>query len=1592
MTKVNKRFQKEKKNDSNDDNTNIGEMQKLIEKIENKNLSEYLWKNVYITENFKNFCLSEKSQCSIIKNEIQDILNGYFDFTNIKETIHYKNKFLCASYIYTFPKSELKLLFIIYFSKDSNNEYEEILKFVDINYSRQIIYESFLEFIKENIKNENNSFLEFDRMGLMEKSNIFFYKIEINNKTKIYFPFPYNITEKSEKTKKIQLFDEIVEHKVDFSVWDLDFNYENILCKVNNLNDLRYNEIFNKNFLDFIPSKMEIDLINTNQNLILAGRPGTGKTFIILIKTILIYLNCLFEKAKLENNILNWENFTENYLNDNKNIKKTFDLKKEFKIIVTSLSQSLCLKAEELFSLAIKNLNLFEYKPNSLDYILKLNSFSDLKKFPSFLNFRKLIFMLDGSLNFQFFDRPINNELKKSEIDCDIKFYPFCKYDCNYSINSQEIGIKNFFYRSIDGRVRECIEINEDMFYEEFNQLIKNNNILNNKKISINSFEVYSQIISIIKGSLKSYLSYSNGITLEEYQKIGRKLALFNEEQRNEIYKYFILYEQWKEKNNYFDIQDYVNYLIRQVNIELVPNKIKLIDILLIDEIQDFSINQLYLMNLISRDIKILAGDTCQTISKTNVFRFCDLNNIYYTFNKIDKKINQPKSISINMNFRCQIPILKLAHSIFEIIFLFFPNTLDKVKLDFSTQLSGFKPSIIYDIQTFINKLSGSDSKENKQKFNFAFNHCFLCRNNKVCKELKNKYNIIFPSTIIEAKGLEFEVVVIYNFFKDSYDFIQKLWDKILRNITFIKKKNVNLNEIERELRESDISNDKIKMILNEFEYHIIPEYLLYKDDEEIHSLFNLCSELKELYVSITRAKTFLFFYEENTKLLNLFLDLIKEFNLINEDTEESINNAIQYLNEHLMEKNQLENIANNNYLNGNYKKSEYYYTILNNDEMRIKSEIYLKYEKIEKIKSSLKYDKVKFRKLNEEVLELINKVNFDEKELKGEIYLNLNDNKKAFDYFLEKKNKFKCGLIKQKEKQYEQAFKLFDEAKKYSNAIECLIEGEKYKKLFYYIKNISIYIDLEHFNKIYKSYCNQFLQLYDFKIDNKINENDFMFKNENMIMQFNNNSIPDKQFLENTNTEFSILLPEQISNNSMNIYKHFPKLITFGKNNEIGINSFMEKHFFPRGKIDDNKANISIAIEKKNEFYGGIFVNIKDEKKINKNDEECEILCKKYTDILEFIINYLKITQEKANNNEKILKFIENYTGQIKYINNTLHEIKKEDNKKEDNLEKLDNLLSIRVSYDDSLLIQKIEREFNFTDTSKKIIDIFIFKINIVYLLIQSLPSLYRHKLESKNIKVKYDKLLDLTLNILVKYSKLIPLPLNELSKCLKTVLILNGHFTTVFPLLNDREFLLYSAVLRKMKYFFKALLNNKITFDIKNNILYHQDTVYCLNSYLSILICRFFHYKLKLEQNKSSKNTEIYGKTIRDILINLQNYPKIYSMLYQVEKKNQQLEKYSELPNMNIRFNIIYYFEEYYNFLSRIDENNFTDKELLKYVEIGNTISLFIVLNGMNNINTKIIPGENKELYLDNFYQFFLKLIKLLELLKIKKKNDGL
>ena len=654
-----------------------------------------------------------------------------------------------------------------------------------------------------------------------------------------------------------------------------------------------------------------------------------------------------------------------------------------------------------------------------------------LENFPCLL---KLIFMIDGSLNFQFFDRPAKNKMNKRDNDCDIKYIPNIEYDINYKVDLDNIGILNYFYRSRYGQTYKAKEINEDIFYHYFNEEIRKNKILNNrtKKLAITTYEVYSQIISIIKGSYLSYLSYSNSITREQYKVLGKKITMFTEEQKDEIYNYYIKYEKWKSENNYFDFQDVVNYLIRQVSIELVPKNIKLIDILFIDEVQDFSINQLYLMSLISRDIKVLAGDTCQTISKTNAFRFCDLNSIYYVANKINKiiknknavDIKEPEEIQTNLNFRCHYPVLKLAHIIYEMIFLLFPQTLDKVKCDYTKDISGYQPSIIYNLDSFVNRLTGGDPDNNdkniknkqKKEFTFAFNHCFICRNLEAEKNLSEKYNKkILTSTVTESKGMEYEIVIIYNFFKDAYPFVLNLWSKVLTHMNFQRSQNQNIESIRKELEFEEVEKKLQDEVCKNFEEKISPSFTDVLDDESRHKLFNMCSELKELYVAITRSKTSLFFYDEDQTVYPLFIKILRNFKIINkeEDQETAIQYAIDYLSEHLLDENELKFIAEDNFKIGNYKKAEFYFNILKDEKMSKKSLIFLKFEEIVRMKNIDKKSD-QFKALNKDLLDLINKykVPMEDSDIIGDIYINLEMNDEALKFFKEKKNNKKCGLI----------------------------------------------------------------------------------------------------------------------------------------------------------------------------------------------------------------------------------------------------------------------------------------------------------------------------------------------------------------------------------------------------------------------------------------------------------------------------------------------------------------------------------------------------------------------------------------------------
>jgi hypothetical protein len=108
---------------------------------------------------------------------------------------------------------------------------------------------------------------------------------------------------------------------------------------------------------------------------------------------------------------------------------------------------------------------------------------------------------------------------------------------------------------------------------------------------------------------------------------------------------------------------------------------------------------------------------------------------------------------------------------------LLFPNTLDKFEDDFSIKVIEQKPIYLKTINLIINSIINK-----KKDFTLTANHCFIYNNEQDGEELEKLYGEnIYKLSVEESKGLEFELVICYNFFSTSK--FQSLWEKIFKNL-----------------------------------------------------------------------------------------------------------------------------------------------------------------------------------------------------------------------------------------------------------------------------------------------------------------------------------------------------------------------------------------------------------------------------------------------------------------------------------------------------------------------------------------------------------------------------------------------------------------------------------------------------------------------------------------------------------------------------------------------------------------------------------------------------------------------------------------
>ena len=305
-----------------------------------------------------------------------------------------------------------------------------------------------------------------------------------------------------------------------------------------------------------------------------------------------------------------------------------------------------------------------------------------------------------------------------------------------------------------------------------WNTLIKRAKVQDNK--TLRPSLVWKEIKSFIKGTWQAVLNEDGYLTEEEYvKKIGKKQAPdFADQDRRQIYEMAQTYKELLNQNRENDECDRVRTLCNRFlylqGRDLLPI-LGAVDEIYVDEVQDFTQAEIALLTLSCRRPQnmFLTGDTAQAVTKGISFRFEDLRQLFLQL-PLKTRLQPKPAYQLTENYRSHSGILKLAASIIEILEQrfspYFDHKLPKDEGRFDGPkpifLEKFKPSQMAEVVQ-------TPRKEGK-RVEFGAYQAIIVRSGEARGNLPNDLKLGLCLTIFEAKGLEFQDVLLYNFFNDS--------------------------------------------------------------------------------------------------------------------------------------------------------------------------------------------------------------------------------------------------------------------------------------------------------------------------------------------------------------------------------------------------------------------------------------------------------------------------------------------------------------------------------------------------------------------------------------------------------------------------------------------------------------------------------------------------------------------------------------------------------------------------------------------------------------------------------------------------------
>ena len=285
---------------------------------------------------------------------------------------------------------------------------------------------------------------------------------------------------------------------------------------------------------------------------------------------------------------------------------------------------------------------------------------------------------------------------------------------------------------------------------------------------------VWTEIRSFIKGSIEALHTECGYLSSEEYCELGRKRAPNFSADREVVYSLFRIYQQIKCSLRMFDEADVVHHIYNRLLQIQVPEWS--VHRFYVDETQDFTQAELSLLIRCSRDPNGLffTGDTAQSIMRGIAFRFNDLKSLFFYSQQsyqalgFQSGIRVPNKLyQLTHNYRSHAGILKLASSVVDLLLFYFPESFDRLEKD-QGLFEGPKPVLLESCSFGDLAMILRGNRRQSSRIEFGAHQVILVASEETRAKMPDELKQGLILTIYESKGLEFDDVLIYNFFKDS--------------------------------------------------------------------------------------------------------------------------------------------------------------------------------------------------------------------------------------------------------------------------------------------------------------------------------------------------------------------------------------------------------------------------------------------------------------------------------------------------------------------------------------------------------------------------------------------------------------------------------------------------------------------------------------------------------------------------------------------------------------------------------------------------------------------------------------------------------